>query len=284
MKRILSLLLCAVLVLSLAACSRAAAPETPPTIPVTEVPTEPPTETQAPTEPTAPETEPYIEPDYDIIVSTAFSQSVTVDDMTMEYAIPYISVNGEPVETVNTQIWEDLYLGYYLPMVEEAMEADGIPSLSQITYFWSEGNGILSVVGCISSYYTATEWFPVYNVLLEEGRAATREEVLSAFGYDEASFQAQARDVLGTRFISENRYMLETYADEEDVVEGIYSLLDETVTPENVAAAIPYAGPDGNLFLVGTVYCMAGAGRYDCIMSMSAMIDPDYTAIMEQRG
>lgn len=277
MKRfIFILMVCLSLVLVLGGCHKEPDSNNPSTPTGTES-TEPSTESstqptgQDPTE----ETQPQSPGELEVVVKDAFANSVIFQGNTMNYAIPCVEIDGQPLESVNAEIWATLHDGLYLPMVEKSLEENGEISLVGLRYEWYQSNGILTVYCVQSDYYTDYEGHHIFNILLAEQRLASQEELLNAFGITEGDFYAQVSDLLGSKFWDDNKARREEIEDQDllDVMDG---LLGMTVDPSNVMSTIAYVGPQGELYLDANIFSLAGAGFYQASIPYSYPISQEY--------
>ena len=173
------------------------------------------------------------------------------------YHIPGIKLPNNAAADVNREI-----SGYLMDLLENN-EYDGYTGnrrgvrYQSIRYRWGVSKGMVSVViGIRSAEY---EWidFLAYTVSVDTGREVSREELLAAYGMSEARYRDLARETLEKPYDGYTDEMIEMIG--RDFYE---SLVESTMSDENLAATTPFIGPDGSLCMIAGTYGPAGAGFY----------------------
>lgn len=259
LRRLVSAAVGAAILMSLTACTKAPA-ETIPTEPVIPEPaatapqTPPGTQTTQPPETTAPK----IEIDYENLVTDACAD-VAVDDYGYDYCyhIPQVNLESAAVfnrdicQTLNTIVERDLYE----PLLEY-----GSPDLWRMLYVWGHKGDVVSILVEAADNYTESASYYPYYLSTETGTAVSQAELLGPFNLTEQDFYDhiyanlkahwdELRDSVGYQ---ENTSMKEVYD----------QMAADTLSDENVHAAIPFIQTDGRLAYIATIYVPAGGGVY----------------------
>lgn len=271
--RLLAILLVLMFAVSLAACSDIRTPAE------TQTDTTP-----APTETTAvPEITQTDAPKSAVEVRDAFRETRQFEDGSHEYAVPAVYIDGEEVKDANELIWSEQYEAVYIDYVAyiDDNEEYETPDISELTYTYSVANGILSVMMYYRGYYSALEVFRPYNILISEKRLATRAEVAAAFGLTEGEYLDKAALLMGSTLYEDLRGYLESVEGEPELKNEAYQLLWQTVSQENVEAAVPFVSGDGGLSICAKLYSPAGAGYYYALIPIDTPISDDYLSVLD---
>lgn len=271
--RLLAILLVLMFAVSLAACSDIRIPDE------TQTDTTP-----APTETTAvPEITQTDAPKSAVEVRDAFRETRQFEDGSHEYAVPAVYIDGEEVKDANELIWSEQYEAVYTDYVAyiDDNEECETPDISELTYTYSVANGILSVMMYYRGYYSALEVFRPYNILISEKRLATRAEVAAAFGLTEGEYLDKAALLMGSTLYEDLRGYLESVEGEPELKNEAYQLLWQTVSQENVEAAVPFVSGDGGLSICAKLYSPAGAGYYYALIPIDTPISDDYLSVLD---
>lgn len=271
--RLLAILLVLMFAVSLAACSDIRTPAE------TQTDTTP-----APTETTAvPEITQTDAPKSAVEVRDAFRETRQFEDGSHEYAVPAVYIDGEEVKDANELIWSEQYEAVYTDYVAyiDDNEECETPDISELTYTYSVANGILSVMMYYRGYYSALEVFRPYNILISEKRLATRAEVAAAFGLTEGGYLDKAALLMGSTLYEDLRGYLESVEGEPELKNEAYQLLWQTVSQENVEAAVPFVSGDGGLSICAKLYSPAGAGYYYALIPIDTPISDDYFSVLD---
>ena len=211
-----------------------------------------PTETEAPTElPT--------EVDYSAAyVTDAVTKMFTFEEMEMEYHVPKIVFDGEGIDYLNDMMYQQIYDNVYVTEVEDSLDAYGMPGVCYIVYQWGVSDSFLSIVVTITPYLSEGAEFQIYNVDLSNGQLASQSELLTHFGYTPDSFEARAKDVMGS--VVADQYA--SLFDDPSLKTELDDLMKRSTSAEYVADATPFVGADGKLWMVAPIASIAGADRY----------------------
>lgn len=200
-------------------------------------------------------------------VRTARQESLSSAWGPSTYALPEILLEGEEIAQFN----EHLRGEFESLLAEEGRQIQtyGNSQYHRVNYFYGQREDLLSLV-------IVREWsqwdladYSVYQFSLSQGTAAEARAVWALYGYDEAAYLEQARIALGAAWWEYAASILESQGWSDWSVEEGNRLLSQTLRPENVAAAHPYVGEDGKLWIVGTIYTFAGAGYLESTFPVS---------------
>ncbi|MBQ6430562.1 MAG: hypothetical protein IJJ99_01610 [Oscillospiraceae bacterium] len=209
-----------------------------------------------------PYTEPA-EPDYSTAsVIDAATEGLKHDGIRMEFHVPKIVFDGEGIDYLNEIIYEQLYDGVYQEYVVKSMDEYGMPGICSMDYIWGISGEYLSIVVNYAYYASEGSDFFICNVDLSNGKFASDVEVLSHFGYTVDSFNARAKDVMGSVLFDQYASFLEEVEADPSLKPDLDDLVKRTTSEEYVSDACPFVGPDGKLWMVAPIASIAGADRY----------------------
>ncbi len=235
------------------------------------------TTTVAPvTEPTTAPTEAVDQPtvDLELLVTDAYYKKIDYyeelnsRDVTLEYAIPQINLDGEAIVAVNEEI-----MAYYQSIVDDELTAyeEGYSNICySIAYEWTVNDDVLSLLITVKLDWAEPMPYRVYNVSISEARLLSAEEM-----YEIADLDADTiREMLGS-------YYFDMYGNlsPSDFGDYYYDQLENTLADENVQRAEIYLDENGGACVIGQVYSMAGADYYSYIIAVDGYVpNADYTA------
>ncbi|MBE6984592.1 MAG: hypothetical protein E7434_03050 [Ruminococcaceae bacterium] len=244
---------------------------------VTEPTTQTPTETE-PTETTIPPTEPVTVATE--LVSDAYVGKWTDEwGTTYEYALPKINLNSSYAETVNAEIYETY---------RDNLDENGV--LCNTSHRWYETH-IYGDILTVLMYHgpekvvnqDAAIWCFTLNI--SDGSQATTEEILQAAGVSTEDYFAQVQWSLGNACCSRiPEAHIESYlATDPDSNAVVHAVMQQTVKQSNLESAIPYLTDEGELYFVGTVYTIAGAGLFTEVHGYTETVEkaPYYDELLE---
>jgi tetratricopeptide (TPR) repeat protein len=173
------------------------------------------------------------------------------------YHIPGIKLPNNRAEAVNREI-SDYYMGLLRDNESQGYTGNKRAVRYQsIRYMWGVAKDMISVVVAVSSADYDWVEYTAYTVSIKTGKQVSREELLAAWGLNEAGYREMARATLEKNF--------EGYTDEmvEMIGQDYYRyLVDSTLADDNLASTTPFIGPDGSLCMIAGTYGAAGAGFY----------------------
>ena len=269
MKKLILILAFLMICLTLNACNAPKEePATePPTQQVTEAETEPTTE--PPTEPTT-EPEPTI--DLENLVTDAYSYVLDVGSgVTLNYNIPQINLDTEAVAQINSEIYSHLYDETMQECVFASLEiGNDIPICLEISYEWYINDDILSLV--ITEELDADIInYIAYNLYISEGIEASNEYIILSKMSSLQEYRDTVKEALGSMVWNSYGDMIALWQSnnaDEMLAEARY-VLESTISVENIDACAPYLGENGDLYIIGDVYSLAGASKYSHIVNLN---------------
>ncbi len=261
MKRILSVLLVALMLLFAASCStqekhtsRSSRPTRATTLqsePSTQVETEP-------SVPTENETTTQLPVTLADCVSVWKEQHVVYsDDVGNSYdilfSIPQINLSGEDVQEANEEIQSKC--GSNLEQTLDASEKGYSAGIAGIYYEAYLNDGILTVLVHIDTQYDYNTYL-LYSFDTATGEDLDNDDMAVILGCDEAALDARIRNCMVDCF--ETLY--------SDVRENAADFYDEqlarTCSEDNIDDAEVYLGEDGEPYVLARIYSLAGAEDY----------------------
>ncbi len=293
-KKLLPLLCCLCLALTLAACDDSPEPAEAPQVqapqtaepavpqevePQQEVPTQgddltPPPEALVPFEPSQAE----LHEGDPLLVTDAFTYTYMYMDTdetgnmkTFEhpYAIPQVMMDSPEITALNQEIYQKLYNAELIETVENNNENRGTyaPHYLEVSYSWAIQGDILS----LAIQAPSTDFLEgyVYNISISKEALLSNEEVLAASAMSWEDYLEQVRLALSNEFWN-------TFAQVQDYVTAgtpediaVYDdCLQRTMAQENLEAAIPYYDMEGKLWILGSFHFPAGGGQHNRVVCL----------------
>ena len=200
-------------------------------------------------------------------VTDAFSD-VIKDELYMNdilcYHIPQVVIGADSCETVNAKMYDELYGLLDSEVYEYAERGDSFPELSEMSYAWGNKDSIVSVI--VETNQTQWVWteYYVYNVSAITGEEAELVDLLNAFSLTEEDYYDLVKQTLEKYWDGREEELLPHIG--EDM---FHSLVENTLSMENVKKAVPYVNGDGELCVVVDVYSPAGSGYYRHLFNVS---------------
>lgn len=273
MKKYFVLLLALALIFACAGCGRSQNPDiSQPDTPETTQPTTPATLPD-------PETEPATEPEPEFIPSPtgyALDELVTIgydqvgsytdnvdNQWAYSYILPQINLDSPAAQAINQAIRSefsdkaDAELAY-------AQEGYSL-TCTGMDYTAAIYGNILSVMVQAETTYGMT-YYGTYNLDLQTGDLATRDQVLALFSLTEEDFLFQARNAALAQF----NIMYgngDSFADQPEL-HDLYLAQLKSTAQENTFDQY-FISPEGKLTVVASIYSMAGADSYPYCLELS---------------
>ena len=190
----------------------------------------------------------------DELVTDAFQKEYTDGWGSYEFRVPQIEMDGDGIRAVNDEIWQALFQQVLIDTGALGnLEQGFFTGLLGMDYTWAVNGDVLSLVAAVRYDGDVTNYY-VYNVSLSAGRKISDEELLQAVGVSQEEFHELAQYALGSIFQSDyGGFPEDGFKDEQR---------QATMSDGNVRAVRPYLDEQGNLFIIGWIYSLAGAERY----------------------
>ena len=238
LRRLLAASLCAVMLLSLAACTGT------------------PAETTALAETTQP---PQI--NYEDLVTDAYCYAYR-DEYGTEYCYHIPQVMLESCADFNEEIHASL--SEILDRdVKEAIQIDGYPLIGHMVYVWNHREDILSIMIPIDDAYVEWTDYHAYYLSLQTGEQVDKAALLGAFGLSEQQFHDRVYGLLKDYWDAE--LQTEAYQTVDHLKEYAPQMIEETLSEENIHASIPFIHSNGRLSFVTSISVPAGGGIYKAL-------------------
>jgi len=161
-------------------------------------------------------------------------------------SIPVINLDSDAVRDLNKTI----YLTFYSQIQEALTQPDQVEKLIESTYTWNVNGDILSLV-IYTRYGGPWHEYTVYNISISEKRLLSGEEVIAAAGWTHDQYQETVTTILEAQFQETNLDQLDP--SNADTAAIFDQQLADTISPENVAASMPYLNGDGELCIIGKI-------------------------------
>lgn len=210
----------------------------------------------------------FVDPAY--LVTDAYNENL----FGREVAIPKINISSDTVKNINEEIWQKIYVD----TVERELESwEMNPGVADyIKYKWALNGDTISLV--IESKPEDWAWwdFYVYNVSASSGEVVKDEDIVSQAGFTWDEYQQKIRDAAGSYF-SEGYSLNSDNFKNQQFVDIYNSVIDNTLSQENIDKAVPYINSEGQLCVIVPVYSVAGASFYYRDLNLEDFVYyPDY--------
>lgn len=206
--------------------------------------------------------------DLENLVTDAYTYSTT-DKYGNEYhyRIPKINLNYKNIINVN----EEIFNKYYAIANEQVS--------FEVDYEWMVNKEVLSLI-VHDSWDGGNIQYTVYNLSILTGEGITDSEII-AMKMTESEYLTNTKKALCSTFwnkynnvISQNQNdTLLSFANEQ---------LQKTIAKENIKECVPYLGKNGNLYIRGRIFALAGADSYEHLIDLNDYeIPPNYAETIE---
>lgn len=195
----------------------------------------------------------------DMVVDSKLSCEVQTYDGVAVYHLPYIDYDSKACENVNAQV-EKIGADY---MAKQDGYSTGCVAIG---YEWSVYKDMLSVVVQLDYDSNGIKNFYVYTIDLRKDVLLSKEDVLEYLDVDEDLYEKDVQDALDLRFSDDYKDMMGT----DEYMKQVY---DKTIALSNVRDAVPYVDSDGDLSVIGKIYCNAGPEYQSRQLSVDTLDD-----------
>lgn len=191
------------------------------------------------------------------LVTDAYVGEIKGEYGDCHFSIPRLNIAGETVESINKEIWDELYVG----VLEKIQANRPYVGSEYIKYEWAVNGNILSL--WIESHPVDWAWWDyyVYNVAISTGTPLSSEEVISAAGLTTEEYYEKVKQVLGSGYWYNWERNNEQFYN-KDFVEEFNQQLRKTISDENIRITTPFFNSSVQLCFLARVYSMAGADYY----------------------
>ena len=176
------------------------------------------------------------------------------------FEIPRINLEGEEIERINSEIWDETYEEFVV-FAKEHPEAMNDFDM-HVSYDWYLNGGILSLV--VNGYYgDGSSKNIVYNILLSEKRECTLQELLSVAEMTEDEYYLLVKQAAGSMVWNE-RGPEGDLLESESYIEQFNECLRKTLAEDNIKSARPFLNNMRDVCAYITIFDMAMLGSYEC--------------------
>ena len=219
--------------------------------------------------------------DYNNLVTEAYTETYTDKFGNHVWRIPKIMLSGGDVESINNEIWENLFTGAVSQNHEEIQQGGTFVAYDVIDYSWAVNRNILSLVITKNASAAYGSGYHVYNVDVTTGSELSRDTLLNTYGYSLNEYYKLAEQVLGSQFWSGWDRANENFQN-NSFISWFNDALQKTISQENIDQSFPYINNKGELCIIAKVYSLAGAGCYwDNLNMVKFTLVPDYATPVE---
>lgn len=198
------------------------------------------------------------------------------DSDVWSFEIPQINLESAEIDAINAKIMSD-----YAELIHDcdlSSSDDYLPYYYLGCDYTLEGD-ILSLI--IEGWFSDSDGsdYSIYNISLSQKAPVDNEMLITAAGMTEEEYRTHVKRALGAecwRSIDFHRELNpEDYSLEEWFM--LDEMLQNTICAENVDAARPFLGENGDLWVVGHVYVPAGGGVISITVNLNDYeIPPNY--------
>ena len=168
------------------------------------------------------------------------------------YHIPKFDLPNNMADKFNDKIYSQMHEILQRDVLDVHKEY-GYVNVGKMNYAWGQSKNIASVIVETELIDTAFSEHYIYNVNTETGEEASRAELLAVFGLTEESFEAQAKEMLKSKFETINSWAIESVGQSE-----YNKKLNSTISDENIKKAKLYINEKGQLCIMISFYGFAG--------------------------
>lgn len=184
------------------------------------------------------------------------------NDTHYSYAIPAFNLDSADASSMNDEI-AALCNRFIVDMKQSMEGASSLMTYSVDYEAWL--NGDIATILVIVQGDAGLWQYGAFNLNVATGSRATGAELVAVVGMTEESFVEAAQNAVTAQF--ESIYGSEPSEDFREIYEEQYA---KTMSADAFGLHMPmYLGQDGKLYIVATVYAMAGAESYDYLLAVN---------------
>lgn len=197
------------------------------------------------------------------------------------FSIPQINLDSAEIDAINAEIMSD-----YSEVIHDcnASDSDIYLPYCYVNCDYTVTGEILSLI--IEGWHSDCDGsnYSVYNISLSEKVPVDDKTLIAVAGMTESEYRTHVKQALGSVFWNCCGYL-------SDVKQADYTLdewrmydgmLQNTIGAENVNAAEPFLGENGDLWVVGDVYIPAGGGIMTITVNLNEYeMAPNYAESLE---
>ena len=184
------------------------------------------------------------------------------------FQIPQINLDSSEIDLVNEKIMSD-----YSELLHDC-DNSGTDMYLPYCYVGCNYNvkgDILSLV--IEAWPSDCDgsWYSVYNISLSKKVLVDDKTVIEVSGMTESEYRTHVKQALGSEFWNFCGFLSDANPDDYSMDEWFMfdQMLQDTISSENVEAARPFWGENGDLWVVGDVYIPAGGGVMNLTVNLN---------------
>ena len=175
------------------------------------------------------------------------------------FEIPQINLDSPQIDTINKQIMDD-----YSELIHDCdrVGPDTYSTYYSVTCDYAMKGDILSVFIEEWIAYSDVSNYRIYNISLTQRALVDDMTVIAEAGMSEAEYQTHVKQALCSQFWYFCNFLSNSDRDYSlDEWFMFDAMLQDTIRADNVEAAIPFLGENGDLWVLGNVYIPAGGGE-----------------------
>lgn len=242
MKKVLALLLAALLAFSCFACE--------------------------PTEPGESKNETSADPT--VTDGDVFTLNVWDEDHT--YIIPKIVFEKDGTAALNQAIRDNLY-AEYISKVKLPVEKEDIPRYNSMSYMWGYKNGYLSIAEFCPIFASEGQDLHVFYMDMETMEMTDGYNLLKAYSLTKDEFFAQAKKAMAQAMYENlQAALLSNDYSEKTQAETLYAKI---LNDENVTTSVPFIGEGGKLMVECTLGSIWGSDSYISFLDYDTALTGD---------
>ena len=184
------------------------------------------------------------------------------------YHLPQVLLDGNRGDAISAVIYDELYA-----VLESRVFGMDTPGLAGMYYSWGRRENTLSVLVETSALtYDETRYY-TYHVSAKSGKVLEDGYILSTCGLSTKEYHNLVEAELREFYEASSAQIL-PHAGEE----GLKELIAKSTAEDNLNAARPYIGADGELCAVVGYYWFAGSGYYYRLVNLTGTSEPEAPA------
>lgn len=193
--------------------------------------------------------------DLENLVTDTYTYSTT-DEYGNEYhyKIPKINLEYENITKVNEEIFDKYY-----SIANEQISFE-------VDYEWMVNENILSLI-IHDSWGGGNIYYNIYNLSVLSGEEITDSEII-AMKMTESEYFDNAKQALCLTFCNKYNDVISQQTNNDFFVSA-NEQLQRTIAKENIEECSPYLGENGDLYIRGRIFALAGADSYEHLINLN---------------
>lgn len=206
------------------------------------------------------------------LVTDAYTYDLKIGEgTTFNYNIPQINIDSEDAKEINAKIYNDLYYGTIRQNVfNDISIGNDVPVCMGISYKWYINSGIVSLV-ITETFDADVIRYSAYNLQISKGEKVSDEDIILSKMASLEEYRTHVKRALGSIVWNQYGDTISSWQSSYDgeLLTEARAVLSSTISETNIDSCIPYLGENGDLYIIGDVYSLAGASKYSHIVNLN---------------